>query len=234
MIMFKKILHIQHPAIRRTDQQQEYINCRLLPQPDLSPLSPLFKEITLRLSIPVPATGSTPESPGPKGTYPFQLEISAALKADKESAALTVHPALKEKGRLLEVFSNSEIRDIHETVTNREALPIYTAPGGALSLLAGGYDDAATLQSSIPALQVNLSTTTFYRLHLMEGTLHSQKAMQLNSAPGKWSFLYLLSGRLLICQETIDAHQFIIFEKENEELVLRACKDSQFLWMKIT
>ena len=121
-------------------------------------------------------------------------------------------------------------------IINTENIPISALPatrpglGATLTLLTG---TSADLHADIAPIQLPSLSSSDYTLHLTQGTLLSGSALQLNSASGHWALLYLISGQLLICQESVYCGQLIIFEKENDELLVRACKDSQFLWMTV-
>ncbi|HEU0228185.1 MAG TPA: pirin family protein [Arachidicoccus soli] len=55
--------------------------------------------------------------------------------------------------------------------------------------------------------------------------------VQLNATPGYWALIYVISGKILVNCESVIAHSLIVFEKENEEIILSAEVDTQILFL---
>jgi len=96
---------------------------------------------------------------------------------------------------------------------------IASGDGSLLRLISGQYEGLnGPLKSQTP-------------LTIIYGELTPGKEQQLLAKPGYWTLLYLISGSLLISGEQIQAHQLIVFEQPNDELLIRSCTDSQFLYL---
>lgn len=96
---------------------------------------------------------------------------------------------------------------------------IPTASGASIRLVAGDYEGLqGPLQAQTP-------------ITILGGELYAGKQLQLTARPGHWTLLYLISGQLQINGENILPHQLIVFEKENDELLIRSCVDSHFLYL---
>lgn len=107
----------------------------------------------------------------------------------------------------------------YQLASKAEQPKIPTAEGASLRLIAGDYEDLrGPLLSHTPVT-------------IIRGKLHAGKGLQLLAKPGYWTLLYLISGKLLINGENILPHQLVVFEKENDELLIRSCEDSHFLYL---
>jgi redox-sensitive bicupin YhaK (pirin superfamily) len=55
--------------------------------------------------------------------------------------------------------------------------------------------------------------------------------VQIAATPGYWTLLYVVKGCLSVNQETVNQYNLVVFEKENEEIILSAEEDTQILFL---
>jgi len=256
--MFKKILHIQKGEPQPKVHPGRAM-IQLIPHPDLAALSPLFNSLRLQhsyaTSIPDPTQSQSPEpvnsitfiqesDPEQRVLYytliehpdtDTDLDLTSGLASFlKDGAQKTpniwqlmisgiLSENLQQKEKTAGTTLSSQSRSIAE-------LPQITAAAHAdLRLLTGRYEDLST--QILPSPKAVFPGPLY---NLVHGRLPKGSAIQLDAVAGHLTLLYLISGQILTCQETIEAKRLVLFEKENDELLIRACKDSQFLWINFT
>ena len=64
---------------------------------------------------------------------------------------------------------------------------------------------------------------------IIAGAIEKGRRVQLNAIPGNYTHLYIAKGTLCVNAETIGEHHLIVLEKENEELIITAEKDTQLV-----
>ncbi|WP_431213696.1 pirin family protein [Puia sp. P3] len=91
--------------------------------------------------------------------------------------------------------------------------------GVRLRLASGHYDDATgPLKGFTPVI-------------LISGEVNAGRRVQLSAVPGYWTMLYVVKGALCVNAETIAERQLVLFEKENDELIVTAKEDTQLLYL---
>ena len=65
----------------------------------------------------------------------------------------------------------------------------------------------------------------------MAGTIEKGKRVQFIATPGYWTLLYIAKGKLCVNQETIHQYQLVVFEKDNEEILVSAEEDTTILFL---
>jgi len=65
----------------------------------------------------------------------------------------------------------------------------------------------------------------------MIGEIEKGKRVQFTATPGYWTLLYVVHGRINVNMETVNEHQLIIFEKENDEIIVCAEEAAQLLFL---
>lgn len=102
----------------------------------------------------------------------------------------------------------------------REDLPeIPAGEGVSLRLASGLYDDkTGPLKSFTPVVTI-------------VGEMKAGKRVQLMATPGYWSLLYVIKGKICLHQETVNEHRLIVFEKDNDEIIITAEGDAQILFL---
>jgi redox-sensitive bicupin YhaK (pirin superfamily) len=51
------------------------------------------------------------------------------------------------------------------------------------------------------------------------------------ATPGYWTLLYITKGALSVNCETVSRYNLIVFEKENDEIIITAEEDTQILFL---
>lgn len=63
------------------------------------------------------------------------------------------------------------------------------------------------------------------------GEMKQGKRVQFTATPGYWTLLYVIKGRICVNQESVQPHHLIVFEKENDEIIVIAEEDAQLLFL---
>lgn len=91
--------------------------------------------------------------------------------------------------------------------------------GVYLRIASGSYDDVTgPIQTFTPVITIS-------------GRMESGRRIQLDARPGYWTLLYIADGRLNVNGESVDRYNLIVFEKDNEEILLCAEEDAQILFL---
>jgi len=97
--------------------------------------------------------------------------------------------------------------------------PVLEQEGVHLRLASGHYEDATgPLKSFTPII-------------LITGELQAHHRVQLTAIPGYWTLLYVIKGSVCVNSETINQHHLVVFEKDNDELIITAAEDTQLLFL---
>ena len=65
----------------------------------------------------------------------------------------------------------------------------------------------------------------------MIGEIEKGKRVQFTATPGYWTLLYVVHGRINVNMETINEHNLIVFEKQNDEIIVCAEEAAQLLFL---
>lgn len=65
----------------------------------------------------------------------------------------------------------------------------------------------------------------------MIGEIEKGKRVQFAATPGYWTLLYVVNGRINVNMETVNEHHLIVFEKENDEIIVCAEEATQLLFL---
>ena len=63
------------------------------------------------------------------------------------------------------------------------------------------------------------------------GEIAQGKQVQLTATPGYWTLLYIAKGSVTVNKETVGQYNLVVFEKDNEEIILTAEDDAQILFL---
>ncbi|RYD72792.1 MAG: pirin family protein, partial [Sphingobacteriales bacterium] len=66
---------------------------------------------------------------------------------------------------------------------------------------------------------------------IINGKIDGGNRMLLPATPGYWSLLYIIKGKLNVNQESVEEHNLVVFEKENDEIILCAEEDVELLFL---
>jgi quercetin 2,3-dioxygenase len=104
--------------------------------------------------------------------------------------------------------------------TTKEQLPnVLQQDGVNLRLATGQYDGASgPIKTHTPVIS-------------MVGEIAKGARIQLTAIPGYWTLLYVIKGKACVNQETIEPFHLVVFEKENDEIIVIAEEDMQVLFL---
>jgi redox-sensitive bicupin YhaK (pirin superfamily) len=103
----------------------------------------------------------------------------------------------------------------------RDQLPLLPAADGVqLRLASGAYGDLnGPLKSYTPIISVI-------------GEIDKGREVTLKGIPGYWSLLYIAKGNVTVNgTQDIALHNLIVFEKNNEDIIITANENTQVLWL---
>lgn len=92
--------------------------------------------------------------------------------------------------------------------------------GVNLHLVSGNYDGkTGVLQSFTPVISVI-------------GEISEGKEVRFSATPGYWALLYIIAGDVIVNgEQEVEMHNLIVFEKGNDEFVVKAKKDAKVLFL---
>jgi redox-sensitive bicupin YhaK (pirin superfamily) len=102
----------------------------------------------------------------------------------------------------------------------RIQLPIVLEQEGVNLRLASGEYDGKTgpMKSFTPVISVI-------------GEIKKGKRVQITATPGYWSLLYIAHGTITVNMDSVKEQHLVVFEKENEEIIICAEEDTQILFL---
>jgi len=102
----------------------------------------------------------------------------------------------------------------------KDKLPAVLEQDGVNFRLASGEYDGKTgpMKSYTPVIS-------------MVGEIEKGKRVQFTATPGYWTLLYIVNGSVNVNMETISEHNLVVFEKENDEIIVCAEANSQLLFL---
>jgi hypothetical protein len=91
--------------------------------------------------------------------------------------------------------------------------------GADLRLASGDYDNkTGPLKSFTPIITII-------------GEIKKGNRVQFSATSGYWTLLYVINGRICVNQETVGPYNLIVFEKENDEIIVSSEEDAQVLFL---
>lgn len=99
-------------------------------------------------------------------------------------------------------------------------MPLVLQQEGVHLQLASGEFDGKT-----GPIQTFTPITSFF------GTIKKGNRIQIAAKEGYWSLLYLIKGNINIDMESVEAHHLVVFEKENEDIIVCAEEDATILFL---
>ncbi|PAW94618.1 hypothetical protein CKK33_14410 [Mucilaginibacter sp. MD40] len=107
----------------------------------------------------------------------------------------------------------------YQSATKQQQPEVLQQPGVSLRLASGNYDGkVGPLKSFTPLVSIS-------------GEIEQGRQVQLMATPGYWTLLYIAKGRVMINQEEISEHHLVVFEQDNEEIIITANEDTQLLYL---
>ena len=107
----------------------------------------------------------------------------------------------------------------YQSATKNEQPQVLQQEGVDLHLASGIYEGkTGPMKSFTPVTSII-------------GSIKKSKQVQFMAKPGYWTLLYVAKGSVCINQETVRQYNLVVFEKENEEIILTAEEDAEILFL---
>ena len=102
----------------------------------------------------------------------------------------------------------------------KEQLPkVMEQEGVNLRLVSGEYDGkTGPMKSFTPVISII-------------GEIEKGKRVQITATPGYWSLLYIAHGTITVNMDSVKEQHLVVFEKENEEIIICAEENTQMLFL---
>jgi len=105
----------------------------------------------------------------------------------------------------------------YQSATKQQLPEVLQQEGVELRLVSGSYDGkTGPLESFTPVISII-------------GEIKNGKRVQFSATPGYWTLLYVIKGKICVNQESVAKHHLIVFEKDNDEIIVTAEEDVQLL-----
>lgn len=108
----------------------------------------------------------------------------------------------------------------YQSAKKEALIPVMNEAGINLRLASGVYEGKQG--------PINKSFTPVVSII---GEINKGKQVQLTATPGWWTLLYIAKGKVCIDQESIEQYHLLIFQKENDEILITAEEDTQLLFL---
>lgn len=107
----------------------------------------------------------------------------------------------------------------YQQATKAQQPNVLQQDGVNLRLASGEYDgQVGPLKTYTPVISI-------------VGEIEKGRQVQFIATLGYWTLLYIAKGSVTINQEQADQYKLVVFEKDNEEIILTACEDTQILFL---
>ena len=103
---------------------------------------------------------------------------------------------------------------------DREMLPkVIEQSGVHFRLASGTYNDqTGPIQNFTPVIS-------------MIGEVEAGKEITLKATPDYWTLLYVVHGKIIVNNATVDQHNLIVFSKEGEDILVSGIENAQLLFL---
>ncbi|MET3980222.1 redox-sensitive bicupin YhaK (pirin superfamily) [Mucilaginibacter sp. UYP25] len=107
----------------------------------------------------------------------------------------------------------------YQSATKMQQPNVLLQDGVNLRLASGDYDgQVGPIKSITPVVSI-------------VGEIAQGKQVQMIATPGYWTLLYIAKGGVTVNQETVGQHNLVVFEQDNEEIILTTEEDTQILFL---
>src|SRR6187397_1121058 len=107
----------------------------------------------------------------------------------------------------------------YQSAAKDELINVLAQEGVHLRLASGEFDGmTGPIKSHTPVVSI-------------VGEINKGKRVQLTATPGYWTLLYVIKGKICVNQESVLAKHLIVFEKENDEIIIIAEENTQLLFL---
>ncbi|MCX2452261.1 pirin family protein [Pedobacter sp. PLR] len=110
----------------------------------------------------------------------------------------------------------------YQSATKAEQPEVLKQAGVSLRLVSGEYEgQTGPMKSFTPIISII-------------GEIQKEKQVEIKTKPGYWTLLYVTKGSLKVNNELITFHHLAVFDKDGDEIVLKAEEDTQILFLSAT
>lgn len=107
----------------------------------------------------------------------------------------------------------------YQAATKEQLPKVLQQDGVNLRLASGTYDGATgPLKTYTPVISI-------------VGEIEKGNRVLLPATPGYWTLLYIAKGNVTVNNEPVAPYQLVVFEKENDEIIVCAEDDTQLLFL---
>ncbi|MGG9963713.1 pirin family protein [Ferruginibacter sp. SUN106] len=107
----------------------------------------------------------------------------------------------------------------YQSATKEQLPKVLEQEGVSFRLASGDYEGkTGPVKSLTPVISII-------------GEIEKGKRVQFAATPGYWTLLYVVNGRINVNMETVTEHNLIVFEKENDEIIVCAEESAQLLFL---
>ena len=107
----------------------------------------------------------------------------------------------------------------YQSASKNQLSVVQEEDGVNLRLASGEYDGIiGPIKSITPVISII-------------GEIKKSGRVQFSATPGCWTLLYIVKGSVCINNESIAAHNLVVFEKNNDEVIVTAEEDTQLLFL---
>lgn len=115
--------------------------------------------------------------------------------------------------------ANKWNKPFYQAATHEQLPKVIDEPGAQFRLASGEYNNATgPIQNFTPVIS-------------MIGEVNTGHTITLQATPGYWTLLYVAKGKVMVNDTPVELHHLVVFEKENDEIVITAIEDAQLLFL---
>ena len=108
---------------------------------------------------------------------------------------------------------------LYQSATKEQLPPVLEQAAVNLRLVSGSYDGkTGPIKSFTPVITI-------------VGEIQKGSRVQFTATQGYCTLLYVTKGTINVNMETVSRHNLIVFEKENDEIIVCAEEDAQILYL---
>ncbi len=134
---------------------------------------------------------------------------------------------LLEKGGIQELIqlwinvpkANKWDKPFYQAATAEQLPRVIDQPGVQFRLASGDYNgQTGPVQNFTPVIS-------------MIGEIEAGREIELNGAPDYWTLLYVVKGKVVVNDQSVEMHHLVVFDKAAGEIVVAATENAQLLFL---
>jgi len=115
--------------------------------------------------------------------------------------------------------ANKWNKPFYQSATRGQLPKVIDEPGAQFRLASGDYNNASgPIQNFTPVIS-------------MIGEVATGNTITLHATTGYWTLLYVVKGKVVVNDTPVAMHYLVVFEKDNEEIVIAAEENAQLLFL---